>query len=120
MVRHEPIGLVGLITPWNYPLMEAVYKVAPALAAGNTIVLKPSELTPITTVLFAELAADILPPSVLNIVLGDAETGQALVTHPAVQMVSLTGDVSTGKKVAAAAAAPSSGSRSNSAARRRS
>ena len=104
MVRREPIGPVGLITPWNYPFMEAVFKVAPALAAGNTIVLKPSELTPLTTVLLAQLAADILPPGVLNVVLGDAETGQAIVDHPAIEMVSLTGDVSTGKKVAAAAA----------------
>ncbi|MBA6440775.1 aldehyde dehydrogenase family protein [Streptomyces sp. GMR22] len=105
MVRREPIGPIGLITPWNYPVLELVYKVAPALAAGDTIVLKPSELTPCSSVLFAELAAAILPAGVLNIVLGDAETGQAIVDNPALRMISLTGDVSTGKKVAAAASA---------------
>ncbi|MEU9329990.1 aminobutyraldehyde dehydrogenase [Streptomyces canus] len=105
MTRREPLGVVGLITPWNYPLMEAMWKLAPALAAGNTVVLKPSELTPLSTILFAQLAQEVLPDGVLNLVLGDGTTGAALVEHPAVRLVSLTGDVSTGKKVAAAASA---------------
>ncbi|MER8001017.1 aminobutyraldehyde dehydrogenase [Streptomyces sp. NPDC095613] len=105
MTRRDPLGVVGLITPWNYPLMEAMWKLAPALAAGNTVVLKPSELTPLSTLLFAQLARDVLPEGVLNLVLGDGATGAALVEHPAVRMVSLTGDVSTGKQVAAAASA---------------
>ncbi|WP_405956837.1 aminobutyraldehyde dehydrogenase [Streptomyces phaeochromogenes] len=105
MTRRDPLGVVGLITPWNYPLMEAMWKVAPALAAGNTVVLKPSELTPLSTILFAQLAQEVLPDGVLNLVLGNGTTGAALVEHPAVRLVSLTGDVSTGKKVAAAAAA---------------
>lgn len=104
MTRRDPLGVVGLITPWNYPLMEAMWKVAPALAAGNTVVLKPSELTPLSTILFAQLAQEVLPDGVLNLVLGDGATGAALVEHPAVRLVSLTGDVATGKKVAAAAA----------------
>jgi betaine-aldehyde dehydrogenase len=104
MTRREPIGVVGLIAPWNYPLMEAVWKIAPALAAGNTVVVKPSELTPQSTILFVELAQEVLPPGVLNLVLGDAATGAALVEHPTVRLISLTGDSSTGKKVAAAAA----------------
>ncbi|WPB89273.1 aminobutyraldehyde dehydrogenase [Streptomyces malaysiensis] len=105
MTRRDPLGVVGLITPWNYPLMEAMWKLAPALAAGNTVVLKPSELTPLSTILFAQLAQEVLPDGVLNLVLGDGTTGAALVEHPAVRLVSLTGDVSTGKKVAAAASA---------------
>ncbi|MER6526902.1 aminobutyraldehyde dehydrogenase [Streptomyces sp. NPDC001508] len=105
MTRREPLGVVGLITPWNYPLMEAMWKLAPALAAGNTVVLKPSELTPLSTLLFAQLAREVLPDGVLNLVLGDGATGAALVEHPAVRMVSLTGDVSTGRKVAVAASA---------------
>jgi 1-pyrroline dehydrogenase len=103
-VRREPIGVVGLITPWNYPLLEACWKIGPALAAGNTAVLKPSEVTPLTTLRLAELAREVLPPGVLNVVLGAAETGTAIVSHPRVRMVSLTGDVDTGRKVAAVAA----------------
>ncbi|MGE2716805.1 aldehyde dehydrogenase family protein [Mycolicibacterium litorale] len=101
---REPIGVVGLITPWNFPLLEAVFKLAPALAAGNTVVLKPSELTPLTTIRLAELASDILPEGVLNIVLGDGRVGEKLVAHPGIGLVSLTGDTSTGMRVAANAA----------------
>jgi betaine-aldehyde dehydrogenase len=104
-VRRGPIGVVGLITPWNFPLMEAVWKVAPALAAGNTVVIKPSELTPESTILFVQLAQEVLPPGVLNLVLGDGGTGRALVAHPDVRLISLTGDPGTGRKVAEAAAA---------------
>lgn len=104
LVLRQPIGVVGLITPWNYPLLEAVWKIGPALAAGNTVVLKPSEVTPVTTVLLAKLAADIFPAGVFNVVLGDGSTGAALVNHPDIGMVSLTGDTGTGKKIAAGAA----------------
>ncbi len=103
--RREAVGVIGQITPWNYPLMMAIWKIGPALAAGNTIVLKPAETTPITTVRFAERAADILPPGVLNVVTGHGEpTGQALISHPEVDMVSLTGSVDTGKHIARTAA----------------
>jgi betaine-aldehyde dehydrogenase len=103
--RREPVGVIGQITPWNYPLMMAIWKIAPALAAGNTVVLKPAETTPVTTVRMAELAADILPPGVLNVVMGPGEpTGQALLEHPDVDMLSLTGSVATGKQVARTAA----------------
>src|SRR5688572_30134054 len=105
MIRREPIGVVGQIAPWNYPLMMAVWKFAPALAAGNTSVLKPSEQTPLSTLRFAQLAADVLPPGVLNVITGDGEpVGAGIVRHPDVRMVSLTGDVATGKEVARAAA----------------
>ena len=105
-VRREPIGVVGSIAPWNYPLLMAAWKLAPALAAGNTVVMKPSEWTPLTMLRVAELAADILPPGVLNVITGDGEpVGAGLVRHPGVAMVSLTGDVATGKEVARAAAA---------------
>ena len=105
MLRREPIGVVGLITPWNYPLMMAAWKLGPALAAGNVCVLKPAEQTPLTTLRLAELAREIFPPGVLNVITGDGETvGAAIVRHPEVRMVSLTGDVATGKEVAAAAA----------------
>jgi 1-pyrroline dehydrogenase len=105
MIRREPIGIVGQIAPWNYPLMMAVWKFAPALAAGNVSVLKPSEQTPLSTLRFAELAADIIPPGVLNVITGDGEpVGAGIVRHPDVRMVSLTGDVATGKEVAKAAA----------------
>jgi 1-pyrroline dehydrogenase len=105
MIRREPIGIVGQIAPWNYPLMMAVWKFAPALAAGNVSVLKPSEQTPLSTLRFAELAADIVPPGVLNVITGDGEpVGAGIVRHPDVRMVSLTGDVATGKEVAKAAA----------------
>jgi 1-pyrroline dehydrogenase len=106
MLRREPIGVVGQITPWNYPLMMAVWKIGPALATGNTSVLKPSEQTPLTTLRLAELAADVLPPGVLSVITGDGDpVGTGIVRHPRVRMVSLTGDVATGKDVAAAAAA---------------
>ncbi|MFV8054807.1 aminobutyraldehyde dehydrogenase [Mycobacterium sp. 48b] len=104
MVRREPLGAVALITPWNFPLMEAAWKIGPALATGNTVVLKPSELTPITTLRLGDLAKGILPDGVLNIVLGAGDTGRALVDHPDVRLVSVTGAVATGKAVAASAA----------------
>jgi len=105
MTRREPIGVAGLITPWNYPLLMAVTKLSPALAAGNTVVLKPSEQTPLTTLRLAALAADIFPRGVFNVVTGDGPVaGAALVRHPGVDIVSLTGDSATGKAVARAAA----------------
>src|SRR5216110_2774271 len=104
-LRREPIGIVGGIAPWNYPLMMAIWKLAPALAAGNVQVLKPSEQTPLTTLRFAELAADILPAGVLNVITGDGvPVGEGIVKHPDVRMVSLTGDVATGKEIARTAA----------------
>ncbi len=104
-VRREPVGIVGQIAPWNYPLMMAIWKLAPALAAGNVVVLKPSELTPLSALRFAELAAEILPPGVLNVITGDGPSvGESLVRHPDVAMVSLTGSVATGKRIARAAA----------------
>jgi 1-pyrroline dehydrogenase len=104
-LRREPIGIVGGISPWNYPLMMAVWKLAPALAAGNVQVLKPSEQTPLTTLRFAQLAADILPAGVLNVVTGDGvPAGEAIVKHPDVRLVSLTGDIETGKIIARTAA----------------
>ncbi len=103
--RREAVGVIGQITPWNYPLMMAIWKIGPALAAGNTIVLKPAETTPMTTLRLAELAAEILPKGVLNVLTGPGEpTGQALIVHPEVDMVSLTGSVQTGKHIARAAA----------------
>lgn len=105
ILRREPVGVVGAIAPWNYPLMMGVWKIAPALAAGNTVVLKPSELTPTSTVLFAELTNGILPPGVLNVVIGTGPVvGQAICRHPEVAMVSLTGSVQSGKAVARTAA----------------
>ncbi len=104
-IRREPVGVVGQITPWNYPLMMAVWKIGPALATGNTIVLKPAETTPITTLKLAELAAEYLPPGVLNVITGHGEpAGSTLVTHPDIGMVSLTGSPATGKWIAKAAA----------------
>jgi betaine-aldehyde dehydrogenase len=104
-VRREAVGVVGQITPWNYPLMMAIWKIGPALAAGCTIVLKPAETTPVTTVRLAELASEILPKGVLNVVTGRGDpTGQALISHPDVDMVSLTGSVETGKHIARTAA----------------
>jgi len=106
MIRREPVGVIGQITPWNYPLLMAVWKIGPALATGNTIVLKPAETTPVTTLRLAELAAEWLPAGVFNVVCGHGEpAGQSLVEHPDVDMVSLTGSVDTGKRIAAAAAA---------------
>jgi betaine-aldehyde dehydrogenase len=104
-VRREPIGVVAQVTPWNYPLMMAIWKVAPALAAGNAVVLKPSDTTPASTTLLAELAQEFLPPGVLNVLCGDRDTGRALVNHPTPQMVSITGSVRAGMEVAASAAA---------------
>ena len=105
MIRRDPIGVVASIAPWNYPLMMAAWKLAPALAGGNTVVLKPSEQTPLTTLKLARLAADIFPAGVVNVVVGRGETvGNGLINHPKVAMVSLTGDVATGRKVLTAAA----------------
>jgi 1-pyrroline dehydrogenase len=105
LLRREPLGVAALIAPWNYPMMMAGWKVGPALAAGNTVVLKPSELTPLTALRMAELAADIFPPGVFNVVCGDGEhAGASLVTHPLVRIVSLTGEVTTGKIIMKAAA----------------
>ena len=99
-IRREPIGVAGLIAPWNYPLMMAIWKIGPALATGNTVVLKPSELTPLTALKMAELAADIFPPGVFNVITGDGlPVGDRLVRHPDVGIVSLTGDVNTGKLI---------------------
>jgi 1-pyrroline dehydrogenase len=104
-IRREPIGIVGQISPWNYPLMMAVWKFAPALAGGNVSVLKPSEQTPLSTLRLAQLASDVIPAGVLNVITGDGEpVGAGIVRHPDVRMVSLTGDVATGKEVAKAAA----------------
>jgi len=104
-IRREPVGVVGQITPWNYPLMMAIWKIGPALAAGNTVVLKPAETTPLTTLLFAEWCAELLPPGVLNAIGGHGSpAGSELVTHPDVEMVSLTGSPETGKWIAKTAA----------------
>ncbi len=103
-IRREPIGVCAAVTPWNYPMMMAVWKFAPDIAAGNTMVLKPSETTPLTTLLLAELMSEHLPPGVLNVICGDRDTGRALVSHPTPQMVSITGSVRAGREVAAAAA----------------
>jgi betaine-aldehyde dehydrogenase len=105
MLRREPLGVVGQITPWNYPLQMAIWKIGPALATGNTVVLKPAETTPLSTVRLAEIAAEHLPPGVLNVVVGHgADVGQPLAEHPDVAMVALTGSVETGRRVATAAA----------------
>ena len=104
-VRREPIGVVGQVTPWNYPLMMMIWKIAPALAAGNTVVLKPSDTTPASSTLLAELCQEFLPPGVLNVVCGDRGTGRTLVEHPVPQMVSITGSVRAGMEVAGSAAA---------------
>ena len=103
-IRREPIGVCAAVTPWNYPMMMAVWKPAPALAAGNTMVLKPSDTTPVSTLLMAELMSHYLPPGVFNVICGDRDTGRALVAHPVPQMVSITGSVRAGLEVAAAAA----------------
>lgn len=106
IIRREPIGVIGQVTPWNYPMMMAVWKYAPAIAAGNTVVLKPSDTTPVSTVRMAELITDagILPPGVLNVITGDRDTGRALVSHPTPQMVAITGSVRAGMEVAGEAA----------------
>ncbi len=106
MIRRDPIGVVGSIAPWNYPLMMAAWKLAPALAGGNTIVIKPSEMTPLTTLKLAKTIADIFPEGVVNVITGrGATTGNALINHPKVAMVSLTGSIGTGQKVLQAASA---------------
>ena len=105
MIRRDPVGVVASIAPWNYPLMMAAWKLAPALAAGNTVILKPSEQTPLTTLKLARLLAEIYPAGVVNVVAGRGDTvGSPLVAHPAVRMVSLTGSIATGQKVLQAAA----------------
>ena len=96
-IRREPIGVVAQIIPWNFPILMAAWKLAPAIAAGNTVVLKPSDTTPASTLLLAEIAAEFLPPGVLNVICGDRDTGRALVEHPTPQMVSITGSVRAGK-----------------------
>jgi 1-pyrroline dehydrogenase len=101
IIRREPVGIVGQIAPWNYPLMMGVWKIGPALAAGNVSILKPSEQTPLTTLMMAEYAAEIFPKGVLNVITGDGDpVGAGIVRHPDVRMVSLTGDVATGKEIA--------------------
>jgi betaine-aldehyde dehydrogenase len=103
-VRREPVGVCAQVTPWNYPMMMAVWKFAPAIAAGNTVVLKPAPTTPVSTLLLAEIASAFLPPGVFNVVCGGRDTGRALVAHPVPQMVSITGSVRAGREVAVAAA----------------
>src|ERR1700681_946755 len=104
MIRREPVGVCAQVTPWNYPMLMAVWKWAPAIAAGNTVVLKPSDTTPVTTLLMAEILAEFLPPGVFNVVCGDPTTGAALVTHRIPAMASITGSVRAGIEVARAAA----------------
>ncbi|GAA2996332.1 aminobutyraldehyde dehydrogenase [Actinokineospora diospyrosa] len=103
-VRREPVGVIGQVAPWNYPLLMAVWKIAPALAAGNTVVLKPADSTPATATLLGELVAEHMPPGVLNVVCGDRDTGRAVVAHPAAAMVSITGSTRAGIEVARTAA----------------
>ncbi len=103
MIRREPIGVVGQVTPWNYPLMMMIWKIAPALAAGNCVVLKPSDTTPASTTLFAELAQEFLPPGVFNVITGDRDTGRAIVDHPIPELVAITGSVRAGSEVAQSA-----------------
>jgi betaine-aldehyde dehydrogenase len=100
IIRREPVGVIGQIAPWNYPLMMAVWKIGPALATGNTVVLKPAETTPVTTVRLAEIAAEFLPAGVLNVVCGHGDVGEMIVGHDDVDMVSITGSVESGKRVA--------------------
>ncbi|PXY22773.1 gamma-aminobutyraldehyde dehydrogenase [Prauserella muralis] len=103
-IRREPIGVCAQVTPWNYPMLMAIWKFAPALAAGNTVVLKPSDTTPVSTILMAEIMAEFLPPGVFNVLCGDRETGRALVADPEPDLVSITGSVRAGREVAQAAA----------------
>ena len=105
MIRREPIGVCAQVAPWNYPMMMAVWKFAPAIAAGNSIVLKPSDTTPATTTILAEIAAEFLPPGVFNVICGDRDTGRAMVSHATPSLVSVTGSVRAGMEVAQAAAA---------------
>jgi betaine-aldehyde dehydrogenase len=102
-IRREPVGVIGQVAPWNYPMMMAIWKFCPAVAAGNTVVIKPSDTTPVTTVMMAEIAARHFPPGVLNVVTGDRVTGASLVGHPTPQMVSITGSVAAGRAVAVSA-----------------
>jgi betaine-aldehyde dehydrogenase len=104
MVRREPVGVCAQVTPWNYPFMMAVWKWAPAIAAGNAVVLKPSDTTPVTTLWMAELMSEFLPPGVINVICGDRDTGAALVRHRVPAMASITGSVRAGREVARAAA----------------
>jgi betaine-aldehyde dehydrogenase len=104
MIRREPVGVVAQVAPWNYPMMMAVWKVAPAIAAGNSVVLKPSDTTPVTALMLAEIAAEFLPPGVFNVVTGDRDTGRELIRHPIPQMVSITGSTRAGVEVARTAA----------------
>src|SRR5215469_2938131 len=104
VLRREPVGVCAQVTPWNYPMMMAVWKFAPAIAAGNTVVLKPSDTTPVSTLLLAEIAAEFLPPGVFNVICGDRDTGRELVSHKTPSMVSITGSVRAGMEVARAAA----------------
>ena len=104
MIRREPVGVCAQVAPWNYPMMMAVWKFAPAIAAGNTVVLKPSDTTPASTLLLAEIAAEFLPPGVLNVICGDRETGRSMVSHDTPSMISITGSVRAGMEVAEAAA----------------
>ena len=121
IIRRDPIGVVASIAPWNYPLYMASWKLGPALATGNTVVLKPSARTPLSALRFAEILAEVFPPGVVNVLSGSgADIGDALVGHPTVRMVSITGDTVTGKRVAKIAADTSSGSTSSSVARPRS
>lgn len=103
-VRREPVGVCGQVAPWNYPLMMAIWKFGPALAMGNTVVLKPSDTTPVTTVMMAEIASRHLPPGVLNVIVGSRETGQRLVAHPRPDLISVTGSVRAGTEISVAAA----------------
>jgi betaine-aldehyde dehydrogenase len=105
VLRREPVGVCAQVTPWNYPMMMAVWKFAPAIAAGNAVVLKPSDTTPVSTLLLAEIAAEFLPPGVFNVICGNPDTGRALVSHDIPRMVSITGSVRAGLEVARAAAA---------------
>jgi aminobutyraldehyde dehydrogenase len=105
MIRRDPVGIIGSIAPWNYPLMMMAWKLAPAIAGGNTVIFKPSEQTPLTALKMARLLADILPEGVVNVILGRGDTvGNTLINHPKIGMVSITGDIATGKKVLQAAA----------------
>jgi len=104
-IRREPIGVIGQVAPWNYPMMMAIWKFIPAIAAGNTVVIKPSDTTPVSTIRMAELIGDILPPGVLNVLAGDRATGRMLVEHPRPDMVAITGSVRAGMEVAKSAAA---------------
>ncbi len=103
-VRREPVGVIGQVTPWNYPMMMAIWKFAPAIAAGDAIVIKPSDTTPVSTVMMAEIASEFLPDGVFNVVCGDRDSGRMLVQHPTPQMVAITGSVRAGMQVAEAAA----------------